>query len=250
MDGAVRGLEALLRLEHPTLGPVSPVRLIPIAEESGLIVPLGQWIMEEVCRQLRVWGSQGVPFVPVAINASGLQLMHEDFAERLIATLKRYAIDPHLVHIEVTESAAMRNLDEVSDQMAALSAQGIAFSIDDFGTGYSSLARLAQLGVSILKIDRSFMSPACTEHAHSIVQAIITMAHALGRSVVAEGVETTQQVDCLRELGCDLLQGFLLSRPVAPERIPSLIGRLHPALAAPRDSCDVDSLHLVARAGD
>jgi diguanylate cyclase (GGDEF)-like protein/PAS domain S-box-containing protein len=250
MDGSVHALEALLRLDHPTLGPISPVRLIPIAEESGLIVPLGQWIIEEVCRQLLVWSSQGVPIVPVAINASGLELMHEDFGQRLIAMLERYSIDPHMIHVEVTESAAMRNVDEVSGQMTALSAQGIVFSIDDFGTGYSSFARLAQLGASILKIDRSFMNADCTQHAHSIVQAIITMAHALGRVVVAEGVETSQQVDCLRELGCDLLQGFLLSRPVAPERIPALIATPHSALTSACEDCAADSLHLVAHAGD
>jgi len=250
MDGTVQELEALLRLNHPKFGPVSPVRVIPVAEDSGLIVPLGQWVIEAVFRQLLVWKSQGVRLVPVAINVSGLQLMHVDFAARLLKTMERYAIESSLVHIEITESVAMHNADEVTEQVATLAKQGIAFSIDDFGTGHSSLARLSQLGVSALKIDRSFMRPGCTEEAHTIVQAIITMAHALGRKVVAEGVESESQVACLRQLHCDLLQGFLLSRPAPPEQIPALISAVHPALADDTNPPHADNLHLVARAGD
>lgn len=228
INGSVAGMEALLRLDHPRLGPISPVRLIPIAEETGLIVPLGQWVIEEACRQLLLWKTEGVPLVPIAINVSGLQLMHEDFARRLLATLQRYAIDPHWIHLEVTESSVMRNLGEVADQMAVLSAQGFAFSIDDFGTGHSSLGRLNQLRISVLKIDRSFINDLCEQKgSYSIVQAIITMAHALGHAVVAEGVETEQQLACLRDLDCDLIQGYLLSRPVAPDKIPALIAARH-----------------------
>jgi diguanylate cyclase (GGDEF)-like protein/PAS domain S-box-containing protein len=236
LNGSVAGMEALLRLDHPRLGPISPARLIPIAEETGLIIPLGQWVIEEACRQLLLWKSEGVPLVPIAVNVSGLQLMHEDFARRLLATLRRYAIDPHWIHLEVTESSVMRNLGEVADQMAVLSAQGFTFSIDDFGTGHSSLGRLNQLRISVLKIDRSFINDLCAQKGpYSIVQAIITMAHALGHAVVAEGVETEQQLACLRDLNCDLLQGYLLSRPVAPDKIPALIAARHPAF----DSLDV-----------
>ncbi len=231
IDGTVHGLEALLRLEHPQLGAISPVRLIPIAEESGLILPLGQWVIEEVCRQLLKWKSEGVTPVPVAINVSSLQLMHENFASDLIAILARYAIDPRLIHLEVTESVAMQNVAEVSERMAALAALGIHFSIDDFGTGHSSLARLSELGTSELKIDRSFLSPTCAHTSHSIIQAIVTMAHALGHVVVVEGVETESQLHCLRELHCDMYQGFLLSRPVAAQAIPGLMAAPHPLLA-------------------
>jgi diguanylate cyclase (GGDEF)-like protein/PAS domain S-box-containing protein len=230
LGGAVFEMEALLRLDHPRLGAVSPLQLIPIAEDSGLIVPLGQWVIEEVCRQLLVWKSQGVPLVPVAINVSGLQLMHVDFASRLMGTLKGYSIDPRWIHLEVTETAAMRNLGEVADQMAALSAEGITFSIDDFGTGHSSLGRLNELRISELKIDRSFIEQLCGEPGpYSIVQAIITMAHALGHKVIAEGVETELQLACLRDLDCDLMQGYLLSRPVPPRQIPALAAVAHPA---------------------
>jgi len=162
-----------------------------------------------------------------------------------MSTLERYSIDPRLMHIEVTESVAMRNVADVTEQMKALSAKGIEFSIDDFGTGHSSLARLSQLSASILKIDKSFMTPKCTENAHTIVQAIITMAHTMGHKVVAEGVETAQQLACLRELRCDLFQGYLLSRPIAPEKIPSLLGVSHPGFGlAPVSD---ETLHLVGR---
>jgi diguanylate cyclase (GGDEF)-like protein/PAS domain S-box-containing protein len=231
-DGQVRGLEALLRLAHPTLGAISPVRLVPIAEESGLILDLGNWVLEEVCRQLLKWRSEGVEPVPVAVNVSVLQLMHENYARGLMAILARYAIEPQLVHLEVTESVAMQNVAEVSERMAALAAMGIHFSIDDFGTGHSSLARLSQLATSELKIDRSFLEPGCMGTSHSIVQAIITMAHALGHVVVAEGVENEMQLQCLREMHCDLYQGYLLSRPVTASAIPALIATRHPVMTA------------------
>ena len=229
-DGQLQGLEALLRLTHPQYGPISPADFIPIAEETGLIVPLGQWVIEQACRQLLLWRNQGMRMVPLAVNLSVLQLMRVDFAERLMETFDKYGIDPQAMHLEVTETAAMLNLDEVAQRMTALSALGVTFSLDDFGTGHSSLARLHQLRLSILKIDRSFINDLRRKQGtYTIVQSILSMAHSLGQRVVAEGVETEEQLDCLRELHCDLLQGFLLSRPVAPEQIPALTGTTHTA---------------------
>jgi len=223
-DGSIRVVEALLRLHHPAHGAVCPGRFIPIAEESGLIAPLGQWVLEEVCRQLLAWRAAGNKPVAVAVNVSGLQLMHAGFARQVIATLERFGIDPRWIHLEITESVAMHDKAGVFEQMAILSAQGIEFSIDDFGTGHSSLGRLHNLPLSELKIDRSFVDRLCADGGtFSIVQAIISMAHALGHQVVAEGVETESQLACLRELDCDLFQGFLLSRPVAPGLIPGLV---------------------------
>lgn len=247
VDGMVRGLEALLRLHHPQLGMISPLRLVPIAEETGLILQLGQWVIEEVCRQHLKWKSEGVTPVPVAVNVSALQLMHEDFARDLMTTLGRYAIEPRLIHVEVTESVAMQNVAEVTERMQALTARGIHFSIDDFGTGHSSLARLSQLETSELKIDRSFLSPTCAHASHSIVQAIVTMAHALGHVVVAEGVENQSQLQCLRELHCDLYQGFLLSKPVTAGVVPTLLAAPHPLLADNRGPLwhEVPRPHLV-----
>jgi EAL domain-containing protein (putative c-di-GMP-specific phosphodiesterase class I) len=211
---------------------VSPAKFIPIAEETGLIVPLGQWVLEEVCRQLHVWKDLGMRLVPVAVNVSGMQLMRIDYAERVIDTLERYAVDPQWIDLEVTETVAMRNLAEVSDRMATLTARGIAFSIDDFGTGHSSLGRLHQLPISVLKIDQSFIKQLGMHNdTYSIVQAIISMGHALGHRLVAEGVETPSQLVCLRALECDLLQGFLLSRPVPSELVPMLIAVRHPAFS-------------------
>jgi diguanylate cyclase (GGDEF)-like protein/PAS domain S-box-containing protein len=230
-DGSVQGLEALLRLDHPKYGAVSPAKLIPIAEETGLIVQLGEWVTEEVCRQFLIWQDQGMRTVPVAINVSGLQLMHVDFAERLMNTLQRFAVAPKWIHLEVTETAAMHDVAEVSEQMALLSAKGIEFSIDDFGMGHSSLGRLHQLHISVLKIDRSFTNQLCLENGtYSIVEAIISMAHTLGQRVVAEGVETEMELVSLRGLQCDLLQGYLLSRPVRPAQVPALLATRHAIL--------------------
>jgi diguanylate cyclase (GGDEF)-like protein/PAS domain S-box-containing protein len=229
-DGSVQGLEALLRLDHPTYGRLSPSEFIPIAEETSLIVPLGQWVLEEACRQLRVWKKQGMRLVPVAVNVSGLQLMHSDFARQVMDTLLRYAIDPKWIYLEITETVLMRNLTEVAEQMRVLTSFGIAFSIDDFGTGHSSLGRLHKLPISVLKIDQSFIAQLCVQGGtYSIVQAIISMAHALGHHLVAEGVETPSQLARLRDLDCDLVQGFLLSRPVPPELIPVLVADRHKA---------------------
>jgi len=240
-EGSVLGLEALLRLDHPTRGAVGPAEFIPIAEETGLIVPLGQWVLEEVCRQLNAWKEEGMRLVPISVNVSGMQLVRMDFPGRVMDTLKRFSIDPQWIHLEVTETVAMRNLTEVAERMRSLTSSQISFSIDDFGTGHSSLGRLHQLPISVLKIDQSFIAQLGKHNGtYSIVQAIISMAHALGHRLIAEGVETEGQLAHLRELECDLLQGFLLSRPVPPKQVPALVATLHEAfshLAGDEDGC-------------
>lgn len=235
-SGRIRGLEALLRLNHPSYGAISPAKVIPIAEETGLIVPLGMWVIEQVCRQLRSWiDEDDMRIVPVAINVSALQLMHVDFADRLMEMVRRYSINPKWIHLELTETAAMRNLKEVSGQMTRLAGLGFAFYMDDFGTGHSSLGRLHQLPLSVLKIDRSFIEQLCAPNGMyttlTIVQAIVSMGHALHQKVVAEGVETEAQLSCLSALECDLVQGFHLSRPIPPHAVPSLATQRHSAFA-------------------
>lgn len=235
-SGRVSGLEALLRLQHAFYGAISPAKVIPIAEETGLIVPLGIWVIEEVCRQLRSWiDEDDIRIVPVAINVSALQLMHVDFADRLMDLVRRYSINPKWIHLELTETAAMRNLSEVSGQMTRLAGLGFSFYMDDFGTGHSSLGRLHQLPLSVLKIDRSFIEQLCAPSGMyttlTIVQAIVSMAHALHQKVVAEGVETEAQLSCLSALECDLVQGFHLSRPIPPEDVPAIAGQRHSAFA-------------------
>jgi EAL domain-containing protein (putative c-di-GMP-specific phosphodiesterase class I) len=236
MDGGVEGLEALLRLTHPVQGPISPGCLIPLAEETGLIVPIGDWVIEEVCRQLCVWRENGVRPVPIAVNVSGHQLMRGGFAERLVGILSRFQISPGQIDLEVTESTDMLNVAEVTRQMALLSEIGIRFSIDDFGTGHSTLNRLDKLPLSVLKVDRTFTERLCeVDGRRSIVQAMTSMAKALNMRVVAEGVELEEQLEALKEMGCDFLQGFLLSRPVPPSNIPRILEHRHPLLAHIRE---------------
>jgi diguanylate cyclase (GGDEF)-like protein/PAS domain S-box-containing protein len=235
IDGQLEGLEALLRLSHPVYGPISPGKFIPLAEETGLILPIGDWVIEEVCRQLCVWRDERVRMVPVALNVSGAQLMQSGFAERLIGIMSRFKIQPEQLHLEVTESTAMLYETEVAKQMRLLAEIGIRFSIDDFGTGHSSLSRLDKLPLHVLKVDRTFTARLCAEDgARSIVEAILSMAKALGMRVVAEGVEQEEQLLLLTEMGCDYLQGFLLSRPVGPKEIPRLLEQRHPLLANAR----------------
>lgn len=226
--GNAHSMEALLRLSHPKYGLVSPAKFIPIAEETNLIVPIGEWVLREVCRQLRAWQQEQMKLIPVAINVSGIQLSQSGFVSRVTSILEEFKTDPRWINLEITESVAMYNMAEVTRAIKALSAAGIRFSIDDFGTGHSSLGRLDQLPISTLKIDRSFTERLCTQDAtHSIVQAIIAMAKSLGMSVVAEGIEREEQIQCFEELGCDYLQGFLFSRPVKPTSIPALVSKQH-----------------------
>lgn len=238
IKGEVNGLEALLRLSHTNNGPISPGRFIPLAEETGLIIPIGDWVIEEVCRQLCKWRDEGIRMVPIAVNVSGSQLMQSGFAERLIGIISQFEIRPGQLELEVTESTAMLNESEATKQMALLSEIGFRFSIDDFGTGHSSLNRLDTLPLDVLKVDRTFIERLCeVDGTRSIVQAIISMAKALNMRVVAEGVEREEQLSALREMGCDCFQGFLLSRPVRSVDIPRLLERRHPLLA------DIRELH-------
>ncbi|MBW4028799.1 MAG: sensor domain-containing phosphodiesterase [Acidobacteria bacterium] len=224
IDEKLCGFEALVRLRHPRFGLVLPDRFIPIAEESGLIVSLGNWVIEEVCRQSRAWVESGLPQLRIAVNVSPLQFMRVDFSNFVEQVLKHHNMDPHLIEFEVTETTVMRNLDEVARQMRVLSDQGIRFSVDDFGTGYSSLRHLHQLPISTLKIDRSFVERICERNGtYSIVEATLSLAHSLGMNVVAEGVENKQQWAILRDLGCDVMQGFLFSPPISSQAVPALV---------------------------
>jgi len=206
--GQIRGVEALLRWNHPERGSVSPGVFIPIAERFGLINSVGNWVIDEACRQMQAWADDGVR-MRVAINLSVHQLREEDLVERIEKALSRHHVDPSRLLCEITESVAMEDIKGTQRAFDGLARIGVFLSIDDFGTGYSSLSYLRQLPARQLKIDRSFVSDIeASNDARAIVSAVIHLAHALGLGVVAEGVETEGQRDILLRLGCDELQGF------------------------------------------
>jgi diguanylate cyclase (GGDEF)-like protein/PAS domain S-box-containing protein len=223
-DGQLCGLEALVRLHHPILGLVYPDRFIPIAEESGLIVPLGNWVLDECCRQSREWQDRGFHPVRIAFNVSPLQLTRFDFSSYVIERLHHHRLSPSALEMEVTESTVMRNIDQVARQIDTLARLGIHFSVDDFGTGYSSLAHLHQLPVQTLKIDRSFVERINEPNGtYAIVQAIVFLAHSLGLIVVAEGVEREDQLALLWQLDCDRVQGYYFARPLPASAVTRLM---------------------------
>jgi diguanylate cyclase (GGDEF)-like protein/PAS domain S-box-containing protein len=225
IDGGIGGLEALLRLQHPKFGVVHPDRFIPIAEESGLIVPMGNWVLREVCRQSEEWRRRGLEVPRIAINVSPLQFMRMDFSRQVRQAVLETGVAPNTLEIEMTETTVMRNLDDLARQMRDLADLGVHFSVDDFGTGYSSLQHLHQLPIERLKIDRSFVERISEEKngTRALVGAILSLAHSLGLQVVAEGVEREDQAEALAEMHCDLMQGFLFAPPRAAEDIPALI---------------------------
>lgn len=223
-DGHFGGLEALLRLNHPVHGQISPATFIPVAEESGLIVQLGAWVLDEVCRQIAEWQSIGLGQVCVAVNVSPLQLTRPDFSSTVRETLNRYGIAPWNLELELTESLLMRGGEESQVQMRELRGLGIRFSLDDFGTGYSSLSYLHRLPVDCIKLDRSFVQCIDSDsNARRLVQAMIGVAQGLGLSVVAEGVETEEQRSVLIAAGCPMMQGYLFARPKPASQVTDLL---------------------------
>jgi diguanylate cyclase (GGDEF)-like protein/PAS domain S-box-containing protein len=213
--GKLAGFEALLAWNHPKLGMTSPTQFIPVAEESGMIVPIGSWVLAEACRQSAVWQHSGCPRVRVAVNVSATQFSRTDFTETVAEALSASGLDPSLLDLELTEGVVVRDLEESIRQMERLRALGVGISIDDFGTGYSSLSYLRRLPIDALKIDRSFLQEIDREPATiPLVKAIVSLAHGLRLTVVAEGVENRGQFDALRDAGCDLFQGYLLGEPV------------------------------------
>lgn len=218
-SGKLVSLEALLRFQNPQLGSVPPARLIPIAEETQLILPIGRWVLKEVCRQLRAWQQAGCEVVSIAVNISASQFARNDFSNEVAEILAEAGVPPSLLELELTESIVMRDFAESARQMQNLKDLGVRIAIDDFGTGYSSLSYLHRLPIDTLKIDRSFVEMiAEPEGTRPIVDAVISMAQALGLRVVGEGVETLGQMEALCKGGCDMIQGYLFSKPVPAEQ--------------------------------
>jgi diguanylate cyclase (GGDEF)-like protein len=218
-DGSLSGVEALVRWNHPELGLIGPAQFIGLAERFGMIVRLGDWILDEACRQIALWRAQGLS-MPVAVNLSVMQLREVDFVERVERALTRHAVPASLLLCEITESVAMEDIRATHRTFEGLAAVGVFLSIDDFGTGYSSLSQLRRLPARQVKIDRSFVQDLeSKEDSRAVVDAVIRLAHALGLSVVAEGVENEIQRDILLTMGCDELQGFLYSRALPASQL-------------------------------
>lgn len=221
--GPIVGFEALLRWQHPSQGLLSPDRFLPLAEKSGLIIPIGNWVIDEACRQLRVWHLEGHTEWSMAVNLSTLQFEQPQLVDTVMNSLARHRIPPHTLILEVTETTAMNNPDESVRVLTELTQAGVKASIDDFGTGYSSLLYLKKLPACELKIDRAFVKDLNGEGDDAtIVSAIVALAKTLNLKVVAEGVETQEQQTFLTELGCNTLQGYLLGKPVSAQTIKAL----------------------------
>jgi diguanylate cyclase len=223
LSSTTSSLEALVRWNHPTKGLLSPAEFIPVAESSGLILQLGELIINKVCQQISLWSRTSDSIVPVSINVSARQFNEVDMLSVFSAALARHKVQPHCVEIEVTETLMMNDDGKDMKTLSSLRDMGIKLCLDDFGTGYSSLSQLQKLDFDVLKIDKSFTAKIADEEGKILCTSIITMAHALGMRVVAEGVETKQQMEILRELQCDEAQGYFISKPVpAPRCQPTM----------------------------
>ena len=219
-SGQITGVEALLRWNHPELGTVSPGQFIPLAEETGLIVPIGRWVLKEACAQNMAWQRRGLRPVTMAVNLSPRQFADPHLLQDVDEALVASGMSPVLLQLEVTESMVMRNVSRAIKVLDAIQSRGIRLAIDDFGTGYSSMSLMKQFPIDTIKIDRSFVRdlPVDSED-QAIAQAIISMGKALGMTVIAEGVETSEQEAFLRSHACDEMQGFLFSKPLPARQI-------------------------------
>lgn len=222
--GKIVGMEALLRWEVSDLGMMPPSEFIPVAEESGLIVPLGEWVLRTACAQNKKWQDNKLPTIPVSVNLSGRQFHHQDLVEKVQSALTLAKLDPQWLDLEITETYAMQDADFTLAILKELKRLGVHISLDDFGTGYSSLGHLKHFPIDTLKIDRSFVKDLATDpKEESIISAVIVLAHSLGMDVVAEGVETAAELTILRKHHCDRMQGYFFSRAVPAKDFGALL---------------------------
>ena len=224
--GAITGAEALLRWTHPTRGSVPPAQFIPVAEECGLILPIGAWVLREACRQARAWVAAGVQAKTIAVNVSAMEFRNERFLESLFEILGETGLDPRSLEVELTEGVLMQHAEAASSILQALRERGVQVAIDDFGTGYSSLSNLRKFPVDELKIDQSFVRGIITHTGDAaIVTAVLAMARSLELRVVAEGVETPEELAFLQAHQCEEAQGYHFSRPLPAEQFARLLQR-------------------------
>jgi diguanylate cyclase len=222
--GHIHGAEALVRWRHPQRGLVAPGEFIPLAESCGLIDAIGEWVVRESCRQARAWQLQGLPALRVAVNLSAFQFRHGNLLQMIREALHAAQLEPRFLEVEITESALMSDPEDSVTILEQLSRMGVVVSVDDFGTGYSSMSYLRRFPIDKLKIDRGFIAELISRADDaSIVRAIVSLAHSLRLKVVAEGVETSEQLDVLRSLGCDQYQGFCFSPAVPATQFAELL---------------------------
>ena len=223
-SGEIVGVEALVRWEHPEHGPITPAEFIPFAEETGMIVDIGHWVLRNACAELKRWRDAGLPEIRMSINMSARQLAEKDIVKRISNMLKDYGIPGHCIELEITENTIMSEMDSVIHKLKELSRKGVNIAIDDFGTGYSSLSYLHKLPIQTLKIDRAFIKELNMNNSgNSIINTIVAMAKGLDLNVIAEGVETQQQLDYLHEIDCHEAQGFLFGKPLPADVISQLL---------------------------
>jgi len=229
--GRITGVEALLRWHHPKLGHLPPTEFISLAEETGLIIPIGLWVLKTACAQNMAWQREGLPLISVAVNLSPRQFLDENLLSDIDEVLTSTGMPAHLLQLEITESMVMQNVDRAIKLLNAIQSRHVRLAIDDFGTGYSSMSLMKKFPIDTIKIDRSFVRDLETSSQdRAIAKAIISMGKALGLTVVAEGVETAEQDAFLRGQDCDELQGYLFSKPIPAEDIPLL---LRPTMSSP-----------------
>jgi len=225
--GRIVAAETLLRWRHPELGLISPVRFVPLAEETGLINPIGEWVIREACQQVKKWQMQGLKAPRIAVNLSPRQFLQRGISDRIGGLIREAELEPHSLDLEITESVLMRDIDQAIQTLRTLKDMGIQLALDDFGTGYSSFNYLKRFPVDWLKVDQSFVrdigTDTDTDDAAAIVGALIAVAHSLRLGVIAEGVETEAQLNFLRTKQCELIQGFYISRPLPLERMETLL---------------------------
>jgi EAL domain-containing protein (putative c-di-GMP-specific phosphodiesterase class I) len=222
--GQIKGAEALVRWHHPIRGSVSPAEFIPMAEKSGFILPLGEWVLRTVCTQVQAWQASGLPPIRVAVNLSGDQCNQPHLSRLVVEILRETGLDPKYLELEITESALMQNAEAAIATLRELKSHGIQLSLDDFGTGYSSLSYLMQFPFDVLKIDRSFVCHLTKDAKNTaITTAILQIAHSLNLKVVAEGVENQSQLAFLQKHQCDEIQGYWFSPPLSAEMFEEVL---------------------------
>jgi diguanylate cyclase (GGDEF)-like protein len=223
-SGAIVGVEALLRWRHPERGFIPPAQFVAIAEDTGLILPIGRWVLREACRQSRAWLDAGLPPMPMAVNISAIEFRSEDFVESIRAVLKETRLDPQCLELELTESVLMKHAESTVSMLQALKSIGVQLAVDDFGTGYSSLSYLRQFPIDSLKMDQSFVHEISSKADDAvIVSAVISMGNSLKKRVIAEGVETREQLDFLTAAGCEEAQGYYFSAPMEADEFATLL---------------------------